>query len=427
VALPRLLILTAYYLGLSVELGAITTIVLPELVQRLVDPSIKATALALVAAGQAAVSIAVQPVTGAWSDRVRFGWGRRRPLIVFGVAVQVALLAALPNAGTLAVVVVTMLLIELASNTAQGPYQGLLPDLVPRGRRGLASGLLGAAQLAGQVIGVAVAGLAVGVGRLDIAIGGAAFALALGAVVTVVGTPEPPPPAGRTVHGPRPRELLRVLRETWGSDLLADRGFIQVLASRLLILMATGTLQPFVYYYLQDSLGLGDQAGPAVAPIAALVAVVALLGAIPSGAVTARWGRVRTVAISGGLGAIGSLAFGVAPSYAFLFVVAIPFGLALGMFLAADWALMTDLVPQDEPGRYLGISNTVTASAGMLAIVVGGPLADLVNSAQAGLGYRAVFILAAVEFLAGGLLVRRVREPETAEVGGAQSSPPVNA
>ncbi|HEX5239363.1 MAG TPA: MFS transporter [Candidatus Limnocylindrales bacterium] len=417
----QLLALTAYWLGLQVLWGALTTIVLPVLVERAVGPAIQATALALVAGGQAVVAIAVQPVSGAWSDRVSTRFGRRRPWMVAGVAAQLLLLAlVLPNATSLGAIAAAMLLIELASNTAQGPYQGLLPDLVPRGRRGLASGMLGAAQLGGQVIGVALAGLAVAAGRIDVAIGLGAAALAIGTATTALGTHEV---VGLDVAGDDGRRLpvergwrpwARQLREAgvaaWRPDVLGHRDYLWVLASRLAILMATGTLQPFVYYYLKDSLGLGDAAATAVAPIAALVAFVALAGAIPGGAMTARLGRVRTVALSAVLGAVGTAAFAVAPAFWVLFVVAVPFGLALGMFLAADWALMADLAPPGESGRYLGLSNTVTALAGLLAVILGGPIADLVNGLAPGVGFRAVFLLAAIEFLVGSWCVRHVHE-----------------
>jgi MFS family permease len=419
----QLMALTAYWLGLQVLWGALTTIVLPVLVERAVGPAIQATALALVAGGQAVVAIAVQPVSGSWSDRVSTRFGRRRPWMVAGVAGQLLLLGfVLPSARSLGAIALAMLLIELASNTAQGPYQGLLPDLIPRGRRGLASGLLGAAQLGGQVIGVALAGLAVAAGRIDVAIGLGGAALAIGTAATVLGTHEvawldaDPVTKGRqraTGEGgwrPWAGQLREAAVAAWRPDVLGHRDYLWVLASRLAILMATGTLQPFVYFYLKDSIGLGDAAATAVAPIAAVVAFVALAGAIPGGAMTARLGRVRTVAVSAILGAIGAAAFALAPAFWVLFVVAVPFGLALGMFLAADWALMADLAPPGESGRYLGLSNTVTALAGLLAVILGGPIADLVNGAAPGLGYRVVFLLAAIEFLVGSWCVRHVHE-----------------
>jgi len=421
--------LTAYWLGLSVVWGSLTTIVLPRLVEQQVPPAIKTSALAFLSALLALVAIIVQPISGAASDRFVTPWGRRRPLMVAGVAAQLLLFGALLLAGQYWAVLGVMLLMEVASNTAQGPYQGLLPDLVPRGERGLASGFLGGAQLAGQVIGVAVAGAALAAGRLDVAILFAAAAVGVGALVTVAGVDErlgrsgaEPVAAvvGWASHLVHPGRWVAPFRamvlEVWGRDVLERRDYVWLLASRLAILMATGTLQPFVYYFLEDSIGLGASAGAAVAPLAGLVVLVALLSAVPGGAMTARWGRVRVVTSSALLGAVGAALFAVAPSYASLFVIAVPFGLALGIFLSADWALLTDIAPPHEAGRYLGLSNTVTAGAVVLAVAVGGPVADLVNGVTFGWGYRAVFVLAAIEFLVGAWCVRHVREPASAAV-----------
>ncbi len=418
--------MTAYWFGLSITWGSITTVVLPALVQRVVPPAIKTSALSLVAALQALMSIIVQPMSGAASDHLVTPWGRRRPLMVAGVAAQTVLLLLLVFARAYWAILVVMLAVELASNTAQGPYQGLLPDMVPRGERGLASGFIGAGNLAGQVVGVALSGIALAIGDIPLAVVFSAGSLLLGTIVTAVTMHET---EGRSLTGRRPaavdwaRELLHpsrwtapvrsIVLEVWGRDVLEHRDYLWLLFSRLAILMAAGTLQPFAFYYLEDALGLGSNAGLAFAPLAGTVALVALVSAIPGGAMTARWGRVRTVALSAVSGTVGALLFAVAPNYLLLFPIAIPFGLALGVFLSADWALLTDVAPLDQAGRYLGLSNTVTAGAGVLAVALGGPIADLVNQYRFGLGYRAIFLIAALEFAVGAWGVMHVREPET--------------
>lgn len=427
--------LVAYWFGLNVLWGSITTIILPRIVEQLVSPGIKSSALALVAAVQAVAAIVVQPIAGAASDRLTTPWGRRRPLMVVGVVCQLVFIALLVRVNGFVALLATMLLIEVSSNTAQGPYQGLLPDLVPPGRRGLASGLMGGAQLAGSVIGVAGAGVALATGDLPLAITFSGTAVAVGVLLTVVGVRET---AGvRTLSsGLRKRDAwhelthlpdwARALRavafDVWGRDVLEHRDYVWLLASRLAILMATGTLQPFVYYLLEDALGMGADASTAVAPLAGLVALVALVSAVPGGTLSSRWGRVRTVEFSAMSGAVGAVLFAVAPSYASLFVIAVPFGLALGIFLSADWALLADVAPPEQAGRYLGLSNTVTAGSSLLAVALGGPLADLVNGWQFGAGYRAIFLLAAVEFVIGAWAVRHVREPEAVRAGASQGS-----
>ncbi len=428
---PPLGPLVAYWLGISVMWGALITVVVPSLVADRVDPGVKSSAVALIAAVEAVVAIAVQPIAGSMSDRLRTRWGRRHPWIVAGVAVQTVVLLSLAIVPGYWLLLAVMVAVEIASNAAQGPYQGLLPDLVGVGQRGRASGMMGAAQLGGQIVGAAAAGLAAAAGAISLAIVFAAASVALGAAATVIGVREPdevdlPPIEEPTTKRPNPIVTwVATARETlggvWGRDLL-DRGdFLWLLASRLAILMAAGTLQPFILFYLQDALGLGSSAGPLVAPIAGTVAFTALVTALPAGNLTARYGRVRVVAVSAVIGAVGAVAFSVAPGYLALFPVAIPFGIALGAFLSADWALMADIVPAREAGRYLGVSNTATAGAALLAVAIAGPVADLVNGISFGLGYRAIFLLAAVEFLVGAWCIGHVPEPEA--IGDRASSP----
>jgi MFS family permease len=431
--------LTAYWLGLAVLWGAITTVVLPRLVEQAVPASIKTTALALVTGLQAIIAIVVQPISGAASDRLVTGWGRRRPIMVGGVLVQLGCLALLALATGYWEIMGAMLLVEFWSDVAQGPYQGLLPDLVPVGERGVESGLMGGAMLAGQVVGVAAAGLADAAGQTRLAIVLSAVVLAVSTLTTVLGVREeagrasaaPLAPSAWANHLLHPRRwatpLRRVIVEAWDRDVLDQRDYVWLLAARLAILMAAGTLQPFVYFFLEDSLGLGAQTGLAVAPVAGAVAIVALISAVPGGAMTARWGRVRIVSLSALCGAVGAALFAVAPNYPSLFVIAIPFGIALGVFLSADWALLVDIVPLDEAGRYLGLSNTVTAAAGVLAVALGGPIADLVNGWHFGWGYRAIFVLAAIEFVVGAWFMRLVHEPAHATAAAGQGHEPAAA
>jgi len=188
---PPLAPLVAYWLGLSVLFGALITVILPSLVAERVDPSVKSSAVALIAAVEALVAITVQPIAGAFSDHHRTRWGRRHPWIVVGVALQVVALLALIVVPGYWWLLLVMVCVELTSNSAQGPYQGLLPDLVPVGHRGRASGLMGAAQLGGQILGAAIAGLAAAAGAIPLAIVFAAASVALGAAATVLGVHEP--------------------------------------------------------------------------------------------------------------------------------------------------------------------------------------------------------------------------------------------
>jgi predicted MFS family arabinose efflux permease len=85
-------------------------------------------------------------------------------------------------------------------------------------------------------------------------------------------------------------------------------------------------------------------------------------------------------------------------------------GLATGTFMATNWALGTNLVPPQDAGRYLGISNLAGAGAGIVGAGIGGPLADFFNLLQPGLGYLVIFAIYAGLFAISSLTLRFVRQ-----------------
>jgi MFS family permease len=78
--------------------------------------------------------------------------------------------------------------------------------------------------------------------------------------------------------------------------------------------------------------------------------------------------------------------------------------------MATSWAMGSDLVPRQEAGRYLGISNLAGAGAGIVGVGIGGPLADLVNALQPGLGYLTVFSIYGALFLLSAAALVPVKE-----------------
>jgi MFS family permease len=87
-------------------------------------------------------------------------------------------------------------------------------------------------------------------------------------------------------------------------------------------------------------------------------------------------------------------------------------GAGAGIFLSANWALATDLIPQEETGKYLGLTNLATAGSGAVGRLAGPPI-DGVNALRPGayLGYPTLFVLASLSVVIGTLVVLRIREP----------------
>jgi len=137
-----------------------------------------------------------------------------------------------------------------------------------------------------------------------------------------------------------------------------------------------------------------------------------LLAVLPAARASDRFGRKPVIYTACGVGAVSLSTIAVAPSVPVVLVGAGLLGISTGSFLAVDWALMTDIIPKASSGRFMGISNVATASAGIFATAFGGGLMDFVGgSERLGSGPRAAMGLAVGCYVLGAILLRRVREP----------------
>jgi MFS family permease len=181
----------------------------------------------------------------------------------------------------------------------------------------------------------------------------------------------------------------------------------------LFILMGGAAVLNFVKLYLADVHGL-DQAGTGSAFLEMLIAatVVSLLAIVPASRLSDRVGRKPVIYACTGLGVVGVGLIAIAPSIAVATIGAALFGASQGTFLAVDWALMTDIIPRASSGRYMGLSNVVTASATTIAVAIGGPVIDGLNKAAGtGTGERIELFLGVAYFVIGALALTPVREP----------------
>ena len=431
-AAGQLLAVTAYWLAITVLWGAFTFSVIPRLVE---SPGVLGSSthpLAGLAIGVSTtagvlIAIVVQPTMGSISDHTRTRIGRRKPYILAGTLLDMVFLAFAAWAfwsQSYWAFVAAVALLQFSSNFAQGPYQGYIPDLVPSRQVGIASGLLGAANIAGNLLGpglaiIFVAVLPSALGFPQVTLG---LFVAIGLVelvtmlITVLFVPDRPAP-----------ETTKTLRErafgAWGTDLLAQKDYVWLLVSRLFVLTALVSLQAFAVFFLENAHGMApDDAQTAQFPIIITVAAAALLSAVPGGWISSRIGRKPVLYVAIALGVVGAAVIATAPEYWMVVAAAVPVGVCSGVFLGVDWALMTDIIPKAESGRYMGISNIAVAGAGPIASTVGGIVVFLASRAAVGpeLAYRSIFVLMALELAIGAAALRRVHEPVRAGVGATE-------
>jgi len=398
--------LSIYWFGINAIWGGLNNVILQRRMDALVGKENAGSGLALLTLLGAIVAIIVQPTIGTISDYTATRWGRRKPYILIGAVLDVVFLAGIATSNTYISVIAFVVLLQISSNFAQGPFQGYVPDLVPAFQVGLASGLMGLMIVLGRIGGVAIASIGLFTGDFVVATIGLGLLELATAIVTLITVDE-----GRVALSREGKSWIQVATGAWGLDILKERSFVWLLGSRLFVLMGTVTLTDLMLFYMSRSIGLSDaEIGTWIIVATALLAVATALTTYPAAKLSDRLGRKTLVYFTCALGSIGMLGVALAPNIVVAIIFVIPVGIAAGAFLAVDWALMTDIVPKATSGRYMGISNVVTGAAGPIAIAIGGVAMDRVGAFDFSLGPRVAFLFAVLYYAVGALLLRPVDE-----------------
>ncbi|MEW6401548.1 MAG: MFS transporter [Chloroflexota bacterium] len=201
--IPQLLSLNAYWVGLSFMWNGLHGIALPAVIANIVPSGRQNTMLGLLTSIGLVIAVVVQPLSGALSDGWRSRWGRRRPLIALGTLFDFVFLVMLGYAGGLTWLFIGYLGLQLSSNVAHGPAQGLMPDVVPEEQLPQASGWKILIDMGSAAVAVVVTGILLGskaeyaglVMWLTVAV------MFVMASITIFGTHELPSPIGRGAGG----------------------------------------------------------------------------------------------------------------------------------------------------------------------------------------------------------------------------------
>jgi MFS family permease len=202
-----------YWLGLNMASGSLTPFILPFLVAQFVGDAVKGTYLGWLRSAGLIMAIIIQPMAGLLSDRSTARWGRRRPYILVGTALDLVFLILIGLSGNYWLLFVAVLALQFSSNLAHGALQGIIPDLVPEDQRGRASGVKAMMELLPVILVSFVVAPFVGSGRVWIAILIVMASLLATALVTVFAVREEP--LRERVGEPLGPPLLRLVMLTF--------------------------------------------------------------------------------------------------------------------------------------------------------------------------------------------------------------------
>ncbi|HWQ84407.1 MAG TPA: MFS transporter, partial [Anaerolineales bacterium] len=282
-SLAEIIYLNAYWVGLSFMWNSLHVIILPAVLLNYVPESQKNSYLGILTFFGLIIAMVIQPVSGALSDRWVSRWGRRRPLMLIGTAFDFVFLAILGWAGGLLWLAIGYIGLQFSSNIAHGPAQGLLPDRVPAGQLGSASGVKNLMDMAGLVAASLL------MGRLvppDIVLairplGVVMAVLAVAALVTLVGVRESPSTRGSSIGSNLSSDLIEQSLINPVGKPRASRAYWWLIASRFVFLLGIYDIQVFAQYYVRDVIRTSNPVqltGDLLAVITLGLIVFALLG-----------------------------------------------------------------------------------------------------------------------------------------------------
>ena len=401
--LAQLLILNAYWVGLSFMWNSIHPILLPAVLLNYVPDAKKNTYLGLLTFAGLIIAMIVQPISGALSDGWKSRFGRRRPLAVLGTLFDFVFLSVLAWSGGLTWLFIGYVGLQFSSNIAHGPMQGLLPDRVPRSQLGVASSLKTFIDMLSLVLASLLAGRLLDPITRD----PAPIMLVVMSLLAVS--------ASITFFGVREEPALDHERTDWKSWLSTfqinfreNSSYWRLIAERMLFLLGIYGVQAFAQYYLQDVLRVPDppkQTGDLLVVLTITMVILILVAGWLSDRYGAKWVLSTGTFVAAG----GMLLMLLATDMRGLMIFGSVLGAGIGLFLTSNWALANSLAPQEEAGKYLGLTNIATAGSAALSRLEG-PALDWLNAAWPGawVGYKGLFVFGAVCMLLSLFLLRKI-------------------
>jgi MFS family permease len=415
---PRMLVLSSFWFAIAYTMQPLGGNIIPLLVARFTHPMTAHfgplsfpldvnTYVSVLDTIGAAFAIVWQPAIGAISDNSRFALGRRRPFIAIGVIGDIIFLTLIAFVTSYWALLLVYVFFQIASNTAQGPYQGMLPDQVTPDQRGEASGYYGLMNMVGTIIGFLVVGaLLIPTHHLRLAILTLPVVIAIAGAMVIFGVPD-----RRRTAAPS-QQLHRSVLLSVAIDTRRYRDFAWLMVSRLFFLMAPVAIGTYAFNFIRYTFHYSEgKASLYASALQATILVFAAVLCMTAGFLAGRYGKKRLIAAACVIGAIGSALLIFAPSLPWILGFGLIVGISLGTFLSVDWAFMSDLIPKAEAGRYMGVSNIATASAGLIARPILGPIIDAFNNNRtSAVGYRVMFGIVTGFFLIALLTLQPVRE-----------------
>ncbi|EEB74419.1 MFS transporter [Thermococcus sp. AM4] len=354
---------------------------------------------------QGLMGIFVPILMGYYSDISRFGKGRRTPFILaggifaglFALGIYFSYVSKVPLLAFAAM----LALFYFAMYFYVAQYRSLMPDVIPSGERGKASGVITLFEWAGNLFlfgslafliikATKITGIdneinaLIAAGYMWIPFAVVAGFLMISALIVYAKVKEPAFPEEIPEEG-----LFDYLR-----SIVADRDFLKFYSAQILWWMSFEFVAVFLFGILESVLGTQNVTALGNA-IMALFNVTVLVGALVGGVLYDKVGRRKSILLGGIIFLLPFLAGWFVYTKIQITALIGVAGIGWGMLMATSWPVIGDLLTKYEReafnGRYYGFFEATKSFPILIAGIVGGAIVQL-----AGGNYKVLFPVGAI-------------------------------
>lgn len=390
------------------------------------------------------MGMVVQPIIGKYSDRTWNRLGRRKPYLLVGAIIAVAVMALLPNAGNFTFSealflglnaamwfgLFSLIFLDTSINIAMQPFKMMVGDMVNEQQKGTAYSIQSALCNAGSLCGYLFPYVFAWIGIKNIAPEGVIpdnvkWSFYIGAAILIICVLY----TFFTVKELNPQEYAEFhgIVEKEDEKETKNPGFIQLLREAPSTFWTVGLVQffcwaAFLYMWTYSNGAIATQcfgwdgirtadvafqnAGDWVGNCFAIQAVGSLLWAMCLPVLIKYCGNKGAYAISLIVGALGFASVIFVSNQYVLFASYALIGAAWAAMLALPFTIFTNSVKGGNMGYYLGLFNCTICLPQIIAALLGGVLLKYICAgAQAGM-----LVVAGVLLVAGAVSVLLIRE-----------------
>lgn len=360
------LVMTSIYtLGVNAVWLSYNLFILPIQVQAVTTEATKGIVLGALVGIAIGIAVIVNIIAGIFSDHSNSRFGRRRPLISWGMLLTLPfILLPLFFPLTLFTVSLVYLGIQVFTNISSGAFQPTLADFVPEEQRGISAGYKGVFTLIGSAIGVgAITGLFAANLQSVAYILIAAVFLAMTLLNVFAMRPYDKP-----LLEAKPLKLRDVLIDMFRIQKRPG-GFFWFVFGSFLIYMGVSGFQFFGVYYIEGILHITrpDDVDRAVQISGLLSLLLGMIFAVGAGLLSDKLGRRNIIIFSVLIASVVGLLFPFARTFVIFLFFSAFYAASNGVILSVDTALTSDLVPLEEAGKYMAYANLAIGVANGVA------------------------------------------------------------